>query len=100
MKIREIVNASIEKKRADKIIGSSLEAEISIELGKEKYDLLKDYDFAEICITSSASVIKEENLKNSIDVVAKKARGTKCPVCWKIFESSCERHGHLNLNGQ
>ena len=45
------------------------------------------------------TIIKDENLKTSIDVVAKKAQGTKCPVCWKIFEADCERHGHLNLNG-
>ena len=75
-----------------------MEAIIEIKLNKEFYDKAKNVNFSEICITSSASVIKEENLKNNIDVVAKKARGTKCPVCWKIFESSCERHGHLNLN--
>ena len=56
------------------------------------YDKAKNINFAEICITSSASVIIEENLKNSIDVVAKKARGTKCPVCWKINETTCSRH--------
>ena len=99
-KIRDEANISIENMRAEKSIGSSLEAMIEIKLNKEFYDKAKNINFAEICITSSASVIKEENLKNSIDVVAKKARGTKCPVCWKIFESSCERHGHLNLNGQ
>ena len=63
--------------RAEKSIGSSLEAMIEIKLNKEFYDKAKNINFAEICITSSASVIKEENLKNSIEVVAKKARGTK-----------------------
>ena len=85
--------------RAEKSIGSSLEAMIEIKLNKEFYNKAKNINFSEICITSSASVIKDENLKNSIDVVAKKAQGTKCPVCWKIFEADCERHGHLNLNG-
>ena len=23
----------------------------------------------------------------------KKAKGNKCPVCWKISEKPCERHG-------
>ena len=85
--------------RAEKLIGSSLEAMIEINLNKEFYDKAKNINFSEICITSSASIIKDENLKTSIDVVAKKAQGTKCPVCWKIFEADCERHGHLNLNG-
>ena len=53
-------------------------------------------------IEEEVKEIKEEKLKNSIDVVAKKAQGTKCPVCWKIFESSCERPncGLLNTNGK
>ena len=98
-KIRDEANISIENMRAEKSIGSSLEAMIEIKLNKEFYNKAKNINFSEICITSSASVIKDENLKNSIDVVAKKAQGTKCPVCWKIFEEDCERHGHLNLNG-
>ena len=88
--------------RAEKSIGSSLEATIEIKLNKEFYDKAKNINFSEICITSSASVIKDENLKNSIDVVAKKAQGNKCPICWKIFETSCERPncGLLNTNGK
>ena len=101
-KIRDEANISIENMRAEKSIGSSLEATIEIKLNKEFYDKAKNINFSEICITSSASVIKEENLKNSIDVVAKKAQGNKCPICWKIFESSCERPncGLLNTNGK
>ena len=86
--------------RAEKIIGSSLEANIEIKLDKEFYEKAKDVNFSEICITSAASVIKVEELKNNIDVVARKAKGSKCPVCWKIFESDCERHGHITLNGK
>ena len=87
--------------RAEKIIGSSLEANIEIKLDKEFYEKAKDINFSEICITSSAVLIKDENAKESIEVVAKKAQGTKCPVCWKIFEKNCERHrGLLNLNGK
>ena len=88
--------------RAEKIIGSSLEANIEIKLNKEFYEKAKDINFSEICITSSAVLIKDENIKESIEVVAKKAQGTKCPVCWKIFEKNCERPncGLLNLNGK
>jgi isoleucyl-tRNA synthetase len=101
-KIRDEANISIENMRAEKSIGSSLEATIEIKLNKEFYDKAKNINFSEICITSSASVIKDENLKNSIDVVAKKAQGNKCPICWKIFETSCERPncGLLNTNGK
>ena len=101
-KIRDEANISIENMRAEKIIGSSLEANIEIKLNKEFYEKAKDINFSEICITSSAVLIKDENIKESIEVVAKKAQGTKCPVCWKIFEKNCERPncGLLNLNGK
>ena len=49
--------------RAEKIIGSSLEANIEIELDEENYNLGKNYDFSEICITSSAKIIKTKKRK-------------------------------------
>ena len=92
LNVREIALSSIELKRADKLIGSSLEAQIMIELNKEKYNLLKNYDFAEICITSVAQLKINSDIKASVNVVTKKAVGEKCPVCWKIFQEKCERH--------
>jgi len=96
-KIRDEANISIESKRASKIIGSSLEANINIKLKENLYNISKNEDFSEICITSSASLIKDDNLKNEIEIITEKAEGKKCPVCWKIKKNSCERHGHLNL---
>ena len=92
MRIREEANASIEIQRAKKFIGSSLEASIVVELDKKTYELAKQYDFAEICITSKADFKVNSNYKNNIKVETFKAKGEKCPICWKIFESSCERH--------
>ena len=39
-------------------------------------------------------VIFEVSYKEDIEVTAitSKAKGTKCPVCWKISESPCPRH--------
>ena len=79
-------------KRADKLIGSSLEADITIEVNKEKYELLKDYDFAEICITSIAELKLNPDENFNTNVITKKAVGEKCPLCWKIFKSKCDRH--------
>ena len=92
LNVREIANSSIELKRADKLIGSSLEAQITIEVNKEKYELLKKYDFAEICITSMAEIKLSSDKNADTNVITKKAQGKKCPVCWKIFEKNCERH--------
>ena len=35
-------------------------------------------------------IFKLDNLDN-IKVLVKKAKGEKCPRCWKILESPCER---------
>tara|TARA_B100000700_G_scaffold283855_1_gene336643 strand:+ start:2160 stop:4889 length:2730 start_codon:yes stop_codon:yes gene_type:complete len=94
-KIREIANISIENKRADKVIGSSLEANIKIKLSKDLYDFAKDFDFAELCITSKAEVILDNVSTNKITVETFKAEGKKCKICWKIRKDTCERHGPL-----
>ena len=78
--------------RAEKIIGSSLEANIEIKLDKESYNLGKNYDFSEICITSSAKIVNTKKKVNTIKVNTIKAEGQKCPVCWKINKNGCERH--------
>jgi isoleucyl-tRNA synthetase len=90
IKIREICNIQIEKKRSEKVIGSSLEADLIIKLDSKKLKIFKEVDFAELCITSS--VILEESRNNEIEVEVSKAKGTKCPVCWKISVNSCPRH--------
>ena len=91
IKIRDICNLSIEEKRSVKIIGSSLEAILKIKLDKEKFEIVKDIDLSELCITSSAHVEKTE--QNQVLVETEKAKGDKCSVCWKISLQPCERHG-------
>lgn len=96
--IRNEVNSSIETMRAEKIIGSSLEANIEIVLDEANYNLGKNYDFSEICITSSAKITKAKEKENLIKVNTVKAEGQKCPVCWKINKNGCERHSCSNKN--
>ncbi len=93
IKIRNSANISIENKRAEKIIGSSLEASVKIKMKKELYDLAKNFDFAEICITSGSELILDNNINEEVLVEAIKAEGEKCNVCWKIKKGKCERHG-------
>ena len=92
-KVRDIANISIESKRADKLIGSSLESNIKIKLNKEFYDIAKNFDFAELCITSAAEVLHDSKISDEINVETFKAEGDKCNVCWKIRKGQCERHG-------
>jgi isoleucyl-tRNA synthetase len=90
IKIRNICNISIEEKRATKEIGSSLEAKLKINLDKKLSEITENIDFSELCITSSSEVIYSENIETSAETT--KAKGTKCPVCWKITEEACPRH--------
>ncbi len=63
---------------------------MDIKVNKQLFSISQNIDFAELCITSYAKISehKEETIKaNTI-----KAKGNKCPVCWKIQEGACSRH--------
>ena len=51
-KIKQEANIAIEEKRANKEIGSSLEAEIKLILKKDKFELLDKLDLADYFIVS------------------------------------------------
>ncbi|MDA9701729.1 isoleucine--tRNA ligase [Candidatus Pelagibacter sp.] len=89
IKIRDICNLSIEQKRASKDIGSSLEAALIVKLNNESQKFLKNIDLSELCITSSVKI--ENSDTNEIIVETSKAKGEKCPICWKIRSAPCER---------
>ena len=90
IKIRNLCNISIEEKRANKIIGSSLEANLEIKLNNKLFELSKNIDFSELCITSGAKVIEDD--AQEIQIISSKASGKKCPICWKISLEECSRH--------
>ena len=93
IKIRNKCNSSMELKRASKEIGSSLEANLTINLTNKLIELSKGIDFAELCITSGAEIEKiNDNKSEEIVIKTIKAEGQKCPVCWKINTKPCERH--------
>ena len=89
IKIRNICNISIEEKRASKEIGSSLEADLKIQLDQKLKNTIDGIDFSEICITSNAEVFFKED--SEIIVETFKAKGNKCSICWKINEAGCGR---------
>tara|TARA_B100000963_G_scaffold239879_1_gene209812 strand:- start:115 stop:549 length:435 start_codon:yes stop_codon:yes gene_type:complete len=91
LQIRDVCNLSIEEKRSSKEIGSSLEASLLIKLKKDDLEIVKGIDLSELCITSSVKI--ENSASEDIQITTKKAKGEKCPVCWKISQEPCERHG-------
>ena len=99
-KIRDVANAAIEVKRSNKDIGSSLEAEVQISLGKEYLELVKDVDLPEYFIASKVeakTTINDDKLfqldeVDNVKILVKKATGNKCSRCWKILQNPCERN--------
>ena len=100
MLVRKVANAAIEVKRSNKDIGSSLEADVEIYLGKDYLKLVEDIDLSEYFITSVAKAKKitdDEKLfkleeVSDIKVLVKKAKGKKCSRCWKILQTPCARN--------
>ena len=90
IKIRNICNISIEEKRANKEIGSSLEADLKIQLNKKLKEITENIDFSELCITSKATINYTDDVETT--AITSKAKGSKCPVCWKISEAACPSH--------
>ena len=90
-KVRSAVTGALEIARANKIIGSSLEAAPEVFIGAESEALapVQSIDFAEACITSAISVQGGEGpvgafKLDNVSVVVHKAVGQKCARSWKI----------------
>jgi len=94
--VRRVVTGALEVERADKRIGSSLEASPLVYVSDKKiFATLFDIDLAEVCITSNAMVSNDDapdgafrlNDVPGVAVVVEKAVGTKCARSWKILPS-------------
>lgn len=90
----EDVNRALEPARNDKIIGKSLDAEVTVYAKSDMYDFLKanEDDLAEIFITSKAFVDKDENAKDAfsgdtVKVFVKASEHEKCGRCWVRSET-------------
>jgi isoleucyl-tRNA synthetase len=93
--IRAVVTGALEVERAQKRIGSSLEAAPIVYVGVDAYqEALEGLDFAEICITSAIEIRKEDPPEGafklqevpSVGVIVQRAKGKKCARSWKISE--------------
>ena len=62
MKIRDVCNISIEEQRASKEIGSSLEADLKIQLNEKYKDIVGSMDLSELCIVSKTDVNYDNQL--------------------------------------
>jgi isoleucyl-tRNA synthetase len=91
--VRRVVTGALEIERAGKRIGSSLEADPFVYVSDPAlFAALVDADLAEICITSSATLVEGEGPAETfrqpdvpgVAVEVRLATGTKCARSWKI----------------
>ncbi|PYE90411.1 isoleucine--tRNA ligase [Phyllobacterium leguminum] len=90
--VRRVVTGALELERADKRIGSSLEAAPIVHITDPSLrDAIEGLDFAEICITSDITVTEEgapesaftlDDVKG-VAVVPARATGIKCARSWR-----------------
>ncbi len=94
-KVRRVVTGALELERADKRIGSSLEAAPVVHVTDEGLRAaLAGVDLAEICITSGIEVSADPAPESAftlpevagVAVVPKRAEGTKCARSWRITQ--------------
>ncbi len=91
--IRRVVTGALEPRRADKTIGSSLEAHPKIYLDATHRDQASGVDWAETCITSQADVLTGPAPTSAfilpdvpgVAVEFQPAQGKKCARCWKVL---------------
>jgi isoleucyl-tRNA synthetase len=91
--VRRVVLGALELERAEKRIGSSLQASPTVYVLPDRAALLNNLDLADVAITSDITIKTEAPPANAftladadgIAVVPNKADGAKCERCWKVL---------------
>ncbi len=96
--LRSAVTGAIEIARAEKEIGSSLEAAPRVYVSRpEHVEALAGVDFAEVCITSDIAIEIDGAAPEGafclpelpdVAVVIERAKGVKCARSWRYFDPS------------
>jgi isoleucyl-tRNA synthetase len=91
--VRRVVTGALELERANKTIGSSLQANPTVYVDSATKALLADVDFQDVCITSAIAVVEGTAPDGAftladvagIAVASGLADGEKCERCWKVL---------------
>ncbi|MEK6604502.1 MAG: isoleucine--tRNA ligase [Nitrospirota bacterium] len=101
LKVRGAVQAELEIKRREKMIGAPLEAKVVLQADPEMYGFLQSYeqDLPGLFIVSQVELKNVDHLPHdpgfAVDVV--KADGTKCVRCWNYRPSVGTTAAHPEL---
>jgi isoleucyl-tRNA synthetase len=94
-RVRRVVTGALEIERANKKIGSALEAAPQVFIADEQLlSALEGVDFAEVCITSGIEIVEGEAPEGAftlpdvpgVAVVSRQAAGTRCARSWRFTD--------------
>jgi isoleucyl-tRNA synthetase len=103
--LRRTVTGALEKERAEKRIGSSLQAAVTIYAGEDYRAALVGVDLAELCIVSGAELVfgmappgafTIADVPN-VGATVTLAPGEKCQRCWRVLPEVGHHAGHEDL---
>src|SRR5262249_4077230 len=92
--LRRVVTGALELERAEKRLGSSLQAAPQVHAAPEYIAAMKGLDLGEICITSRGELLSAEAPGGAfslpdvagVAVVPALAHGEKCARCWQVLD--------------
>ncbi|MGB0629263.1 MAG: isoleucine--tRNA ligase [Alphaproteobacteria bacterium] len=103
--VRRVVTGALEIERAEKRIGSSLQAAPAVTVSEDYAGVLDGIDLAEICITSEATLsigaatgdaFTLEDVPG-VSVVPGSAEGEKCERCWQVLAEVGSNSDHPDI---
>ena len=103
--VRRVVTGALEIERAEKRIGSSLQAAPVVFVAEEYAASLEGIDLAEICITSGATLTLGDTTGEAfsldevpgVSVVHGNAEGEKCERCWQVLPEVGRNSDHPDI---
>ncbi|HYL31812.1 MAG TPA: isoleucine--tRNA ligase [Stellaceae bacterium] len=103
--VRRVVTGAIELKRAEKFLGSSLQAAVRIYAHAEAQAAFDGVEAAELCITSAAGFATGTPPAGAftlpdvpgIAVMVERAPGDKCARCWRVLPEVGDDPVHVDL---
>ncbi len=100
--VRDDVKKALEEARAAKVIGASLDAEISVFAEGEMFEFLSTVpNLAEIFIASKVNLINgsdgEFKGEQDVSVTVKRASGNKCERCWQYSDTVGSNSEHPTI---
>ena len=95
--LRDIVNKALEEARAQKLIGKSLEAKVTLNCGRDWYEFAKsaEADLVSAFIVSAVEIGTSEF--DGVDVKVEVAPGEKCERCWTHSHTVGQNPEHPTL---